>query len=66
MFLTGTFAAAVSTEMAGWYTANLERHFEDDGPGRRAVMYGNALRLFPRLAGRLGIDLEKGEAEGSG
>lgn len=40
---------AVSAEMAGWYTQNLEAFYGDNVEKLNGVMYGNALKLFPRL-----------------
>lgn len=44
--LFGTDFPAVSTDMASWYTRNLEEHYRDDRDKLNAVMYGNALELF--------------------
>ncbi|KAK7470559.1 hypothetical protein VKT23_001983 [Stygiomarasmius scandens] len=47
--LFGTDFPAISTEMAGWYTKNLEDFYADDEDALDDIMYKNALRLFPRL-----------------
>ena len=45
--------AAVSTEMAEWFTKNVEAYYAEDGAALQAIMRENALRLFPRLARRM-------------
>ena len=45
--------AAVSTDMAGWYTKNVDAFYADDPAALAAVQRENALRLFPRLRERL-------------
>jgi len=47
---------AISTEMAGWYTKNLEDFYADDKDALDDVMYKNALKLFPRLMDVLTMD----------
>ncbi|KAF7789469.1 hypothetical protein EIP86_000415 [Pleurotus ostreatoroseus] len=44
---------AVSTDMAGWYTKNVDAFYADDPAALAAVQRENALRLFPRLRERL-------------
>lgn len=34
--------------MAGWYTKNLAEHYAKDPAKLEAVLYGNALKLFPK------------------
>jgi hypothetical protein len=40
---------AVSTDMAGWYTENLEEHYTGNQRKLEAVLGENASKLFPRL-----------------
>ncbi|KAK7470561.1 hypothetical protein VKT23_001985 [Stygiomarasmius scandens] len=54
--LFGTDFPAISTEMAGWYTKNLEDFYADDKDALDDVMYKNALKLFPRLMDVLTMD----------
>ncbi|THV08469.1 amidohydrolase 2 [Dendrothele bispora CBS 962.96] len=47
--LFGTDFPAVTTEMAAWYTRNLEGFYTDKKEALDSVMYKNALKLFPNL-----------------
>ena len=47
------YAAAISTDMASWYTKNLEAYYADDPSALEVIMAENALKLFPRLRARL-------------
>jgi predicted TIM-barrel fold metal-dependent hydrolase len=49
--LFGTDFAAVSPDMAGWYTTNVDTHFESRPQLHAQVLHGNAHTLIPRLAG---------------
>ena len=44
---------AVSTEMAAWYTQNVDEYYADNSAALAAVNRENALRLFPRLRMRI-------------
>lgn len=52
-FLRGAFhpfgSSAVSTEMADWYTQQIEEHYADNKEKLEGVLGGNALKLFPRF-----------------
>lgn len=48
--LFGTDFPAVSPEMIGWYTNNVDTHFADRPDLLARVMHGNAQSLLPRLA----------------
>jgi hypothetical protein len=43
------FITAVSTDMASWYTKNLEKYHSDDFEKLDGVLRQNALELLPRL-----------------
>jgi predicted TIM-barrel fold metal-dependent hydrolase len=47
--LFGTDCTAVSAEMAGWYTQNVERFYANEPDKLNGVMFQNALKLFPGL-----------------
>ena len=48
--LFGTDFPAVSPQMAGWYTTNVDTYFADRPDVLAQVMRGNAQTLLPRLA----------------
>lgn len=48
--LFGTDFPAVSPQMAGWYTTNVDNYFADRPDILAQVMHGNAQTLLPRLA----------------
>jgi 6-methylsalicylate decarboxylase len=48
--LFGTDFPAVSPEMAGWYTTNVDTYFADRPEVLAQVMHGNAHTLLPRLS----------------
>ncbi|MDT5126760.1 MAG: 6-methylsalicylate decarboxylase [Mycobacterium sp.] len=48
--LFGTDFPAVSPDMAGWYTHNVDAYFADRPELLTKVMHGNAYTLLPRLA----------------
>jgi predicted TIM-barrel fold metal-dependent hydrolase len=48
--LFGTDFPAVSPQMAGWYTTNVDNYFADRPDMLAQVMHGNAQTLLPRLA----------------
>ncbi|EEB93880.1 hypothetical protein MPER_07409, partial [Moniliophthora perniciosa FA553] len=48
--LFGTDFPAVSTEMADWYTKNLEKFYAEEDDVLEAITYKNAKSLFPNLA----------------
>ncbi|KAJ7498837.1 hypothetical protein FB451DRAFT_1203184 [Mycena latifolia] len=50
--LFGTDFPAVSSEMAGWYTTNVEQFHAADDEKLNNVMAANALNLFPRIRNR--------------
>lgn len=39
--------------MAAWYTKNVDDYYEGDPEALGAVTRNNAIRLFPRLRGRI-------------
>ncbi|KAF9464479.1 hypothetical protein BDZ94DRAFT_497608 [Collybia nuda] len=47
--LFGTDFPAVSTEMADWYTRNIEEYYTGNQAKLEAILGGNALKLFPRF-----------------
>jgi predicted TIM-barrel fold metal-dependent hydrolase len=47
--LFGTDCPAVSAEMAGWYTQNLQNFYANEPDKLNGIMYENALKLFPSL-----------------
>jgi 6-methylsalicylate decarboxylase len=47
--LFGTDFPAVTPEMAGWYTKNVDAYFADRPELLAQVMHGNAHALLPRL-----------------
>jgi predicted TIM-barrel fold metal-dependent hydrolase len=48
--LFGTDFPAVSPQMAGWYTTNVDAYFRDRHDMLAQVMHGNAHTLLPRLS----------------
>jgi predicted TIM-barrel fold metal-dependent hydrolase len=48
--LFGTDFPAVSPQMAGWYTTNVDAYFADRADVLAQVMHGNAHTLLPRLS----------------
>ncbi|MDT5010896.1 MAG: 6-methylsalicylate decarboxylase [Mycobacterium sp.] len=48
--LFGTDFPAVTPEMAGWYTTNVDAYFAERSDVLAQVMHGNAQTLLPRLA----------------
>jgi predicted TIM-barrel fold metal-dependent hydrolase len=48
--LFGTDFPAVTPDMAGWYTRNVDAYFADRPELLTKVMHGNAHALLPRLA----------------
>jgi hypothetical protein len=43
------FAAAVSVEMAGWYTRHLEEHCKGNMDALEEITTATAVKLFPRF-----------------
>ena len=52
--LFGTDFPAVSPQMAGWYTTNVDDYFADRADVLAQVMHGNANTLLPRLSAHTG------------
>jgi predicted TIM-barrel fold metal-dependent hydrolase len=53
--LFGTDFPAVSPEMAGWYTTNVDVYFADQPEVLTQVMHGNAQTLLPRLSANTAV-----------